>query len=115
MLVGEWSDLPAFEPVVNDVAIPNPVVVLDRETVIGGASFTSYVGPDTHKTEIWLNALFIDPQFRKQGIASRVIKFLHPLPHALYALTDVPNLYTQCGWSILESDGHGTIVKYSKK
>jgi GNAT superfamily N-acetyltransferase len=114
LLVQEWSDLPVFEAERNGVSIPDPVVVLDREVVIGGASFTRYVGPDSQKTEIWLNALLVEPHYRKQGVASSVIEYLHQLPHPIYALTDVPKLYTKCGWSILISDEQGSVVKQLK-
>lgn len=114
ILVGEWPDFDAFEKERNGVDIPNPVIVLDQNIVIGGASFVRYKAPDTSNIQIWLNALFIDSKYRKQGIATRVLRYLRQINQAVYALTDVPDLYTKCGWVVVKNDTSGTIVKLSK-
>jgi GNAT superfamily N-acetyltransferase len=114
MFVGEWPDFGIFETKMRGISIPNPILVLDQNAVIGGASFTGYKAPDTSENVIWLNALFVDPEYRKQGIATSVIEYLGQFTQARYALTDIPELYIKCGWTIISTTENGTVVKNKK-
>lgn len=73
MLVGEWNDMEAFESTRFGLSIPNPMVVEEHNQVIGGAAFTRYQKPDSNDVVIWLNALYIRPESRGQGIATDLI------------------------------------------
>jgi|TARA_B110000027_G_scaffold39844_1_gene44001 GNAT superfamily N-acetyltransferase len=111
MLVGEWNDMEAFESTKFGLSIPNPMVVVEHNQVIGGAAFTRYQKPDSNDVVIWLNALYIRPESRGQGIATDLIYALHGIAKGLHALTDVADLYIKAGWNIVKEDENGTIVK----
>jgi GNAT superfamily N-acetyltransferase len=111
LLVSEWSDYRAFEVEEYGRAVPEPIVVLFEGNVVGGASFTRFKKPDSEDIATWFNGVFILPEHRKQGIASRVIAFSKGIAPELYALTDIPNLYLKSGWVIEQEDNNGTIVK----
>ncbi len=111
MLFGEWKDMEAFELTKFGLRIPRPMVVLENNQVIGGASFTRYQEPAGDKIAVWLNALYVRSESRNQGIATALIRASQSVARNLYALTDVASLYTKAGWKIVKTDEYGTIVK----
>ena len=115
LLLNEWPDLDTFEDEKYGNKIPCPVVAIDNNRLVGGLSFTSYKEPSSQKIVTWVNALFIVPEMRKQGIARALIQASQEHSACLYALTDVPGLYIRMGWQAVKIDCNGTIVKYAKK
>ncbi len=111
LLKSEWNDLEKLEKVREGMAIPRPLVALADSGVVGGASFTSYHAPDNGEVVLWLNAVYIEPQFRGRGIASQLIRAATRISPTLYALTDVPQLYTKLGWQVHSEHDDGTIVR----
>jgi GNAT superfamily N-acetyltransferase len=111
MFIGVWEDMEAFESTKFGLSIPNPMVALENNQIIGGASFTRYQEPDGSKMVIWLNALYVRPENRSQGIATELIHASRGVAKSLYALTDVADLYAKAGWNIVKIDRDGTIVK----
>ncbi|MEH6557557.1 MAG: GNAT family N-acetyltransferase [Oceanicoccus sp.] len=111
MFIGEWENMEVFESTKSGLSIPNPMVALANNQVIGGASFTRYQEPGSNNIVIWLNALYVRPENRNQGIATELIHASRGVANSLYALTDVADLYTKAGWNIVKTDKDGTIVK----
>ena len=114
LLAEEWSDLENFEAEKYGKKIPDPIVVIKNSILVGGLAFTSYKEPNTKDIVIWVNALFVIPEMRKQGIARHLIQASQKYASCLYALTDIPSLYTNLGWQKVKTDNNGTIVKYAR-
>lgn len=111
MLVREWPELGELESRRFGLAVPDPIVALQDNQVIGGVSFTSYKEPHGDNVVTWLNALYVDIVKRKQGIATALIKASKGTTRELYALTDIPDLYVKAGWKTVKTDENGTVVK----
>ena len=77
-------------------------------------SFTSYKKPASSEIGIWVNALFVVPRMRKQGVATKLILESQQCVANLHALTDVPTLYLNTGWKLVSTDDDGSVVEYSK-
>lgn len=114
LLVGEWSDLGGFEVDKHGTKIPNPIIAIENGNLISGLSFTSYKKPASSEIGIWVNALFVDPRMRKQGVATKLILESQQRVDNLHALTDVPTLYLNTGWKLVSTDDDGSVVEYSK-
>ncbi|EAR08765.1 GNAT family N-acetyltransferase [Reinekea blandensis] len=110
LLNSEWNDLSVFEKCRSGLPIPRPIAVLHEGRVIGGASFTSFLEPDGNDEVIWLNALYVLPEFRGKGIASKLVDLAVSVSPMLYALTDIPQLYTKQGWKVKKEVENGTVV-----
>ncbi len=95
--------------------IPTPIVALEDNRVIGGAAFSNYTQPGGTNTVTWLNAVLVLPEFRGRGIASRLIRAAEEISPLLYALTDIPDLYTKLGWQIHHTAEDGHVVYTDKK
>ena len=110
LLNSEWQDLSVFEECRSGLAIPRPIAALHEGRVVGGASFTKFLEPDGNDEVIWLNALYVLPKFRGKGIASKLVEFAMNVSPKLYALTDIPQLYTKLGWKVKKEVENGIVV-----
>ncbi len=110
----EWPNLGEFRATELGLKVPGPIVAIEKQELIGGLSFTCYKEPDGEEIVVWVNALLVIPSFRFQGIASKLILASHCSANCLYALTDIPVLYTKVGWQVVKKDSNGTVVKYAK-
>jgi len=111
LLKSEWPEFEGFKQVKFGVEIPDPIISLVNGKLVGGLSFTSYKKPMSEDVAIWINAVFVIPKYRRKGIASNLIEKSQGVGAELFALTDVPELYTNLGWEIALKDRHGTTVK----
>ncbi|MEQ8955581.1 MAG: GNAT family N-acetyltransferase, partial [Gammaproteobacteria bacterium] len=108
-----------FEGPHRGFEVPGPIAALDGISIVGGLAYTSALVPGTGRLGLWINAVMVIPQYRRQGIATELIR--HALAKAaltthnrLYVFTDRPELYK--GWKLLQQlDGssifHTTIVR----
>lgn len=112
----EWGNEGSL---VSDTAsTPATLVAVDGGALLGGLAFTSYKRPESERTGLWINALFVATQHRRKGIASQLVRAAVAEAHRrseaqLYALTDIPELYEKLGWQRIKSDAVGTIVAIS--
>ncbi|WP_454441545.1 GNAT family N-acetyltransferase [Vibrio bathopelagicus] len=120
----EWSDF-EFEASYPDEAnldnsrLPPVIVVLRDNVVIGGLAYSHFQEPHQVRDVVWVNAVYVDSQWRGQGIASELIKravaqmpdYYRSQPQSqsskystpnLYAYTNITPLYLSLGWSIVE-------------
>jgi GNAT superfamily N-acetyltransferase len=66
----------------------------------------------------WLASLYVDPQFRGQGVARRLISAIeeHVRSQGIARLNlytaDAEHLYRKCGWAVVEqfATGHGVMI-----
>lgn len=107
----EWSEFEHFKLKKLDLKIPDPLVTLINGELVGGLSYTSFKKPISEDAAVWINAVFVISKYRRNGIASKLIEKAHGVVAELYALTDVPELYTKLGWKTVLKDIHGTTVK----
>ncbi|HAS8484061.1 TPA: N-acetyltransferase [Vibrio vulnificus] len=123
----EWSDFLFADTYKSEDHLP-PVLVAHRDNeVIGGLAYSWYQEPHSNSEVIWVNAVFVSPKWRGQGIASELInrgvnQVSETLQNNLYAYTNIapPNiapLYKSLGWSVvnIESEPNHSVVSISLK
>lgn len=57
-------------------ALHHLVVALADGQVVGFASAVHYVHPDKSSPELWINEIGVAPSFRRQGVATSMLKKL---------------------------------------
>lgn len=82
---------------------------------MGGLAFATYPRPDDGSSAVWINALFVAPDFRGQGIASKLVRAAEAEAGAhgiadLFVYTDVPRLYQNLGWQVLREDDENLVL-----
>jgi len=118
LLRSEWDDFGGFEEAVYGLDVPQPLVALAGGRAVGGAAFTAFEEPggdecgnkNDGEPVIWLNALYVVPECRGKGIASGLVTAATEICPVLYALTDVPGLYTRLGWAVCSEGESGFVV-----
>lgn len=113
LLNAHWSDLTHLETERDGMEIPQPFVAQEGNCVVGGGCFSRYTRPGGSDPVVWLNALYVVPSHRGRGIASQLLRDCIRVAPQLYALTDIPALYTQLGWKILSTDSDGIVVGWN--
>ncbi|MCY3640180.1 MAG: GNAT family N-acetyltransferase [Gammaproteobacteria bacterium] len=109
----QWGNLES--PLVGDL-VPSPLLALnERDELIGGLSFTTAPAPHDESTAVWINAVIVVPEHRRQGLATKLIKRASEMAKelgvgVLYVLTDVPALYTALGWKEVHADGTSSVL-----
>ncbi|NBH61154.1 GNAT family N-acetyltransferase [Anaerotruncus sp. 80] len=108
----------------NPVGIPKWFVILDeKESTIAGAGI---IENDFHQRKDLtpnLCALFVEPPYRKQGLAKKLMNFAKKETSAagfekLYLITDHTKFYEKCGWTfygIIKEDDGAEIRMYETK
>lgn len=112
----EWGESDAYE---HDHSRHAPLASLlalsDSNVLIGGLAFTTYPKPDDRGSGVWINALFVAPDFRGQGIASTLVRAAEAKAKAhgiadLFVYTDVPQLYQNLGWLVLREGDENLVL-----
>ncbi|ULN65605.1 GNAT family N-acetyltransferase [Vibrio gigantis] len=124
----KWSDFKFKDTYKDSVQLPPVIVVLRDNVVIGGLAYSYFQEPHQVRDVVWINAVFVDPKWRGQGIASELIKrAVEQMPDyyqsqpskgltsKLYAYTNITPLYLSLDWSIvdIESDPDHHVVSIS--
>jgi N-acetylglutamate synthase-like GNAT family acetyltransferase len=116
-LENEWRNFPPINRA--DRAIPKPLVALTScNDLAGGLAFTAAKSPLSDELEIWINAVLVAPEYRRQGVGSRLIRAAQEAARRagvprLYALTELPDLYSKLDWSMLSSDGADFVLTWN--
>ena len=113
--INEWGEVDAFDKSKYDLPLPSPLLALDGDELVGGLSFTAYDQPNGSEMGLWINALYVHPDQRGQGIASKLIDVAEKTAseshmNELFARTDIPVLYEKIGWKVLSVTCEGTIL-----
>ncbi len=95
----------------GDQLVPSTYIVLDEDTLVGSAALIEY-DMDRPGWTPWLASVFIRPEYRRQGMASKLI--LHVMQTArtsgiekLYLFTpDQADFYSRLGWSELSRESY---------
>ncbi len=99
----------------DNIQLPPVLVVLRENVVIGGLAYSHFQEPHQVRDVVWINAVYVDEEWRGQGIASELIKraveqmsgFYQSAASQdstsnLYAYTNIPSLYLSLGWSTVD-------------
>ncbi|NVN83420.1 GNAT family N-acetyltransferase [Vibrio sp. Scap16] len=99
----------------DNIQLPPVLVVLRANVVIGGLAYSHFQEPHQVRDVVWINAVYVDEEWRGQGIASELIKraveqmsgFYQSAESQdstsdLYAYTNIPSLYLSLGWSTVD-------------
>ncbi|ELS9256609.1 GNAT family N-acetyltransferase [Vibrio parahaemolyticus] len=118
----EWSDFLFADTYKSEADLPPVLVALRDNEVIGGLAYSWYQEPYGNTEVIWVNAVFVSPKWRGQGIASELInrgvnQVSETHHNNLYAYTNVAPLYKSLGWSVvdIESEPNHSVVSISLK
>ncbi len=118
ILEEKWGEFAPFEPKKQNLQAPISLVVTDDEKVVGGLVFSIYQIPDESRDGIWINGLIIKNDYRRQGIASSLIKRAvicagNDNINELHVNTDIPALYLNLGWQLVGKNGDDSILRIS--
>ncbi|EGQ8083329.1 TPA: GNAT family N-acetyltransferase [Vibrio parahaemolyticus] len=105
----EWSDFLFADTYKSENYLPPVLVAVRNNEVIGGLAYSRYQEPYGNSEVIWLNAVFVYPEWRGQGIASELInrgvnQVSELNQNNIYAYTNVAQLYKSLGWSVVDID-----------
>lgn len=105
----EWSDFKFKDTYKDCVQLPPVIVVLRDNLVIGGLAYSHFQEPHQVRDVVWINAVYVDAQWRGQGIASELInrgvkQVSSTVQTQLYVYTNVMELYQGLGWSVVDID-----------
>ena len=87
--------------------LPMALVAVSDNTPIGFVSLTLYEKGIEQGRPHWIDALYVDPLRRGQGLAQRLLQEAEGKAATLgitelFALTEIPGLYHKCGWRSVE-------------
>jgi len=87
---------------------PEAMVAVVEGRPVGVVAFRRYpLAPDNVEA-LWIDALYVLPDHRGQGIGSQLIAIAEDIAarsdERLHAFTDVPGLYEKHGWQRLSQD-----------
>ncbi|MEZ8270832.1 GNAT family N-acetyltransferase [Vibrio splendidus] len=105
----EWSDFKFKDTYKDCVQLPPVIIVLRDNVVIGGLAYSHFQEPHQVRDVVWINAVYVDAQWRGQGIASELInrgvkQVSSTVQTQLYVYTNVMELYQGLGWSVVDID-----------
>ena len=103
----EWSGFKFKDTYEENVNLPPVITVLCDNVVIGGLAYSYFQEPHQVRDVVWINAVFVAPQWRGQGIASELInrgvrQVSSTVQTQLYAYTNITGLYQGLGWSVVD-------------
>lgn len=113
----EWPEIQPIDTAGH--AVPKPLVALTSSNALaGGLAFISATSPLGDGLAVWINAVLVAPEYRRQGVGTRLIEAAQEAAgrlrvRRLYALTELPDLYTRLNWSIFSNDGADFVMTWS--
>lgn len=107
--IAEWGQFDAFDNALFGTT-PPPLLALQERRLLGGLAFSHYPSPRDSVIGLWINGLQVDPQHRRQGIASALVRAAEREAQALgvaqlFVRTQLPALYQALGWQVIETHG----------
>jgi len=111
----EWGNIDPFEGNEPSLIIPAPIFAVEGEKLLGGLAFSMARIPDSHEIGVWVNAVYVVPEYRGEGLGSQLVQKVKTEAAAinikpLYAHTDIPNLYQRLHWSTVNCSGDSFVL-----
>lgn len=112
----EWGEVDSFEGTHGGVIVPPPILAIEDDCLQGGLAFSSFAMPGELQIGIWINVVFVAPAQRGRGIAAALLKQAEITATGqqidqLFVYTDIPKLYLQQDWSVVDDSGESTVLK----
>ena len=113
--IAEWDRLDAFGGSIDGLDMPDPILALEGDNLVGGLAFTRAAMTGSDVTGLWINAVLVAPPFRGRGIATRLIGQAETDARAagfttIHVLTDIPLLYSKLGWTVARESAKGFVL-----
>lgn len=114
--LAEWGKIDPFEGNHPEVTVPEPLLAFGSEEQLqGGLVFSTFDLPDPGKTRVWINAVYVAPEYRGQNIASALISLAENSARqihidSLFVFTNIPRLYENLGWRLVERNGADCVL-----
>ena len=113
-LVSEWSNVEQMYDE-DTRQLPMPLLAFENDLLVGGMSFILYNRPDTSTETIWINTVYVTPDYRGKGVASLLIRsaeevVTHWHQSEMYVFRDKPGLYNKLGWHLLIEEDEGFVL-----
>lgn len=113
--LNEWGHIDAFLEDRLGAILPQPIFATQAGVLVGGLAFTRAIPNHGIDYELWINAIVVAPTHRRRGVASGLIRAAEKVitgssSKRLYALTDVPALYSKLGWETVETGTDGSVM-----
>ena len=113
--IDEWGKIAPFTGSVAGLLMPAPLLAKKDDELVGGLAFTGAALAGSDIQLLWVNAVFVQPAWRGQGIASQLIRHAETVAagagfNAVYALTDIPEMYRKLGWTVVRSSDNGYVL-----
>ena len=112
----EW---PKFPPIRSaEHGVPKPLVALtSSDALAGGLAFIAARSPLNDGLAVWINAVLVAPECRRKGVGSRLIEAAQQAASRagvprLYALTEIPALYSKLDWSVVSNDDRDFVMTW---
>ena len=112
ILEDKWGKFSLFEEEKNGVISPRPIVAIENSDLLGGLVFSVWPSPETGEMSVWINGLIVKPEFRRKGVATKLIQKAVEVNSLLYVKTDIEDLYKNIGWVVVSEDGSDKILKF---
>jgi len=111
----EWGNIDPFEGNEPSLIIPAPVLAVEGKKLLGGLAFTTAKIPDSQEIGVWINAVYVIPEYRGERIGSQLVQKAETEAAAininqLYVHTDIPNLYQKLHWSTVNCSGDSFVL-----
>ena len=88
----------------QDQDVPPSQVALYKNSLAGFVWISRFTKPEDDDPTLWINGLYVDKPFRRQGIGQALIRIAEHLSEefedSLFAYTNIPGYYLKSGWSI---------------
>jgi GNAT superfamily N-acetyltransferase len=115
-LVAEWGEVDPFKSQSGGrLTVPPPLLGIEGSELLGGLVFSGFRRPGGDALGLWINAVFVAPQYRRRRIASKLIRAAEAeafrTERELFVLTDISKLYENLGWQRVESSDKGTVLR----
>ena len=113
----QWGNAQSPESLASESGFPAPIFAVENDTLLGGLAFTQHIKPDSDTLGVWINALYVAPEYRKRGIAACLIQKAEAEAQKMsideiYVYTDTPVIYQKQGWVVYNTiDDHTVLQK----
>ena len=108
------------DKILNTHQSPSSVVAVLEDKAVGFVWLWRHKFEGESEPSLWINALYVHEAYRKQGIATSLVKQAisqsKSYEDRLFAYTDIPEFYMRMGWQVFQEEneeGHWVVLHES--